>query len=147
MTCCWTVADELDSLPFVRQCISMALTYAGHRWYAPFCLGLPARTTTYILSTDPGKRVQQKRLRPRQWYAQSLCPLSVPQTLTPHRLHSASIANLCPNDPPIRSQLSPRVRARDKHHGALRVRRGSQLRLSPVLGMRRMSGCCADEQA
>jgi hypothetical protein len=68
------MADELDSLLFVRRCISMALTYAGHRWYARFCPGLSPRITTDVLSTDPGKRVQQKRLRTRQWYAQPPLP-------------------------------------------------------------------------
>lgn len=78
----WTVADELDSLLFVRQCISMASTCAGHRWYALFCHGLSARTITYVLSADPGKRVQQKRLRTRQWYGRPPDLLSLSQILT-----------------------------------------------------------------
>lgn len=66
--------DDLYSLPFVRRCISMALTCAGHRWYAPFYLGLSSRIKTYVVSIDSGKGVQQKRVRPRQWYAKPPFP-------------------------------------------------------------------------
>ena len=51
----------------------MALTYAGRRWYAQPSPALSLsinQITTYHFSADPGKRVQQKRLRSRQRYAQ-----------------------------------------------------------------------------
>lgn len=52
----------------------MALTYAGRRWYTSPSPSSSLSVATYAVSTDPGKRVQQKRLCPRQWYAQPPCP-------------------------------------------------------------------------